>query len=252
MSARKGGLSACHELAPLLPELALGMVGGHERETALGHLGDCPVCSIELEQLSAVADGLLAVAPECDPPVGFEVTLVGRLRREPEQPDRGAGWAAHARVLPRRRAVPRRRLRGRPELRRALAVAAVVLAVGLAFGGGWLARAATKNPPARNVRAPMATASLLEHGRRVGTLWIDGGHPPSLAVSVEDLSGPGTVRCQVTTTAGHTENVGTFTLSAGYGSWSAPLRVAPGSVVGARLIDDQGQVVASAQVSHRR
>jgi hypothetical protein len=69
----------CAELSAVLPELALGIADGEERARALEHLAGCPDCRRELEELSRVADELIALAPEREPPAGFEARVLERL-----------------------------------------------------------------------------------------------------------------------------------------------------------------------------
>ena len=63
--------------------LALGSLAGKEREAALGHLETCARCSSEVEELSAAADELLHLAPEAEPPLGFEARVFERLGLSP-------------------------------------------------------------------------------------------------------------------------------------------------------------------------
>jgi len=70
----------CAEIRALLPELALGIADGEERARALEHLGGCADCRRELDELSAIADELVALAPEREPPAGFEGRVIERLR----------------------------------------------------------------------------------------------------------------------------------------------------------------------------
>ena len=76
---------SCKETRELLPELALGILGGEERARALDHLTSCTDCSSELAALSRAADGLLTLAPQHEPPAGFEDRVLARLRRERPQ-----------------------------------------------------------------------------------------------------------------------------------------------------------------------
>ena len=62
-----------------LAELALGVLTGRERARALSHVESCPRCADELEQLSRAADTVVQVAPEVEPPMGFEVRLFERM-----------------------------------------------------------------------------------------------------------------------------------------------------------------------------
>ena len=94
-------------------ELALGVLTGRDRARALAHVESCPRCADELEQLSRVADTVVQVAPEMEPPVGFEVRLFERM--------------GVADVRPRRRRL--RASRWVP-----VGVAAAVVALGLGLG----------------------------------------------------------------------------------------------------------------------
>ena len=94
----------CAEIRALLPELALGIADGEERARALEHLGGCADCRRELDELSAIADELVALAPEREPPAGFEgrvIEPIGRVSR--------LGGRAQAIRTPGPRASPLRR-----------------------------------------------------------------------------------------------------------------------------------------------
>ena len=67
------------EYADELAELALGVLTGRERARALSHVESCQRCADELEQLSRVADAVVQVAPEMEPPMGFEVRLFEKM-----------------------------------------------------------------------------------------------------------------------------------------------------------------------------
>ena len=62
-----------------LAQLALGVLTGRERARVLSAPGVVPVCAEELEQLSRAADAVVAVAPEAEPPLGFETRLFERM-----------------------------------------------------------------------------------------------------------------------------------------------------------------------------
>jgi hypothetical protein len=99
----------CHEIRELAAELALGIADGRDRARVLEHLADCADCRREVESFSAVADELLALAPEQEPPLGFELRVLRALE-------------------------PPRRKRGRTARRLALVAAAVLVAVGVTAG----------------------------------------------------------------------------------------------------------------------
>src|SRR4051812_4586661 len=87
----------CDELREVACEVALDLLTGVERASALAHLEECQECRAEVESLASTADELLTLAPAVEPPAGF---AAGVLRHLDE-------LAAPRRVRP-RRALPRR------------------------------------------------------------------------------------------------------------------------------------------------
>jgi hypothetical protein len=78
----------CTQTWQALPELALGIADGEERAAAIEHLTGCPDCRHELEELSAIADGLLTLVPQREPPPGFEARVLERLKAQDAPPRR--------------------------------------------------------------------------------------------------------------------------------------------------------------------
>ncbi len=70
---------SCERTRELSAELALGILDGEQRAQALRHVADCPECRREVEALTAVADELLMLAPEREPPAGFESRVLAPL-----------------------------------------------------------------------------------------------------------------------------------------------------------------------------
>ncbi len=62
----------CRESESWGAELALGLLSGPDRASALSHLASCPTCRTEVDELAVVADRLLLLAPDEGPPAGFE------------------------------------------------------------------------------------------------------------------------------------------------------------------------------------
>jgi hypothetical protein len=93
---------SCEETRQLVAELALGIADGADRARALRHLAECADCRRELSELSELADELLLLAPEVEPPVGFEsrvLALVQPPRRvRPRRWRRGLAMLAPAAV----------------------------------------------------------------------------------------------------------------------------------------------------------
>jgi predicted anti-sigma-YlaC factor YlaD len=62
----------CGSIREALPEFALGIADGKQHARALEHVAGCSDCHDELELLSSVARDLTALAPQREPPLGFE------------------------------------------------------------------------------------------------------------------------------------------------------------------------------------
>jgi len=91
----------CEQTRDVAAELALGIADGAERAQALRHLAECPDCRRAVEELSAVTDELLLLAPEREPPPGFEARVLGHLAapRPPSRRRRLAALGRRRRVL---------------------------------------------------------------------------------------------------------------------------------------------------------
>lgn len=86
----------CEAVRELLPELAAGVVSGEERARALAHLASCPECRRELDEVTAVLDGLVLLAPAREPAPGFESAVLARLSTDPDRAGRRAWLMAAA------------------------------------------------------------------------------------------------------------------------------------------------------------
>jgi hypothetical protein len=214
----------CEQYADDLAELALGSLAGRDRARALAHVESCPRCAEELEQLTRVADTLVQIAPDVEPPMGFEVRLFERMGVTLAEP------AHHRWRVP--RWVPA-----------VAAAAAAALAVGLGLSLT-SSTAPTVTAQARS-HGGVVSAPLVEHGETVGRVAF-GGTRPWMSMMLADSSARGTVDCVVVTKDGMTHHVGTFVAKAGYGAWIAPLQVAPADVRTAEVVSPSGTVIATA------
>ena len=68
------------EVRELAPELALGIAAGEQRARALAHIASCTECRTLVDELSRAADSMLLIAPQKEPPIGFEAQAVTRVR----------------------------------------------------------------------------------------------------------------------------------------------------------------------------
>jgi hypothetical protein len=220
-----GELQGCNNFSDVLSELALGILTGRDRAAALAHVEGCPRCADELEHLARTADAIVGIAPETEPPVGFEVRLFNRM-----------GLAA----VP---VTPVTRIRARAT-RWALAAAAAVTALGVGLGVGLSAGSGDGS-----AAVAIAQGDLVEHGLKVGHVFIYGGARPWMFMSVADSTAVGQVTCKVVLADGRSVTVGTFSASHGYGSWGAPLHVSPTAVRTAQVVGPSGTVIATAPLS---
>lgn len=196
----------CTRLHELAPELALGVLTGEERAEARKHLATCPDCREHVLELTSVGDGLLALVPGAEPPVGFEDRVLTRLgisagqQAAPTQPISVAQVRAAVTTptstpastptsapgsTPRSRPkhaqqpapIPQQapvvdlaRQRARRGARRWMPIAAAAAAIALVFGfGGWaIGLNGRSGPPAGQVAAatPLLHGTLLSADRR--------------------------------------------------------------------------------------
>jgi Putative zinc-finger len=225
MSRHGEDFTQCEPFQDELAELALGILSGRRRSEVLGHVASCPRCTAELERLSVVADTLLLLAPEVEPPLGFELRLAERLQEA----------AAVYR--------PRRFRRG------AALSAAAVIALALGFGLGTIAAPQNGNAKEQPAAANLTAANLTSHGHVVGEVMISAGSPAWMFMTIEAGAWSGPVTCDVTVAGGTVQQIGAFKLLGGYGAWGAALASPAGQVRSARLVAPDGTVVASAQLS---
>ena len=187
----------CERARAALAEFVLGVLAGDERAALLGHIGACAACRAEAAYLSEVADGLLLLAPEVEPPVGFEAGVVGAWRG------------------------PRRRRLG-VNLAAAAAIAALLTGSAL-----WIATAPERDL-ARSYRRMLAavdgryfTAAPLE-GEVDGAAYGYSGEPSWVFVVVRS-GPPGSYRCSALTESGATVVLGSFELGGAPGHWGTVL-----------------------------
>jgi hypothetical protein len=221
----------CDNVSDELAALALGALSGRDRAASLAHVETCPRCADELEQLVRAADAVVAVAPEVEPPLGFESRLFARM------------GVAEAPIVLHRFRQPRWILTAAAAL---VAAAAIGLGIGLSTGSS---PSGTINAIHRPVGTPVAVADLTENGEDVGQVFTYGGSTPWMFMTLADSSAHGRVICQVVTADGVTHRVGAFTAKDGYGAWGAPLPVTPQDVRRAEVVSPNGTVIATATLT---
>jgi hypothetical protein len=84
------------EVRELVAELAMGVAPGGARAAALAHIATCADCRTRLEETTALVDELLLLAPEHEPPAGFETRVLTALTDRGPLRRRRATWLAAA------------------------------------------------------------------------------------------------------------------------------------------------------------
>jgi hypothetical protein len=218
----------CEAFSDELALLALGTLSGRDRAVVLAHLEGCARCTEELEQLSLAADSLLPLAPEVNPPAGFEVAVFERMGIA--VPARGRSWT----ITP-RRAV--------------LGIAAALVVVGGAFGVGvWVDGSPAPVAVATAPVARLFEADLTSANHYRGELYLAQGKPGWMFMSIDGTGTTGYVTCQLETASGRHVTIGTFWLASGAANWASPLSVPAGTVRSASVVSSSGVVLASAAV----
>ncbi len=210
------GCASCRDLAP---ELAMGLVTGRERATAVAHLQECADCRRHLASLTRLHDEVRSMVPPVDPPVGFEARVLARIGRR--RSARRWPWIA--------------------------AAAAVVVAAFLA-GAAVAARTAAPAPAplAAGVQTVLA-APLVAGGRDVGHVYVHENRS-WLYMYLEDAPDTGPLRCAVLRRDGSVADTAPLRLVDGDAVWGGPIP-AEGTVPAAvQVTDAAGTVVAIAQL----
>ena len=206
----------CSHLRETVAELAVGALGGGERARAVAHLSECPSCRQEAAELTRVADDLLLLAPETEPPPGFESRVLARLEE-------------HRRVR-------------RPRVRMMAAAAAVILVA--TVGGGVAARVMAPDDGPPPVRTALA---LSASGRSTCRVVVSGGDPASLVMTIDGT--PGTsweYLVEAQPAEGKAIPLGRFSLSDGRGMFTATLGIDGADLRSVRVFNTEGELLYEA------
>jgi hypothetical protein len=195
----------CREVRDLATEVALGIATGEERARVLQHIAGCTGCRQEIAELAQVADSLLLLAPEEEPPSGFE----SRVLRRVDQPRRS--------------------------FRRRFATVGAAACVALVVGaGGVLLMLGEDRRLADHYRNALAGANgdyfgvvdlFDEGGEEAGHIFVYEGDPSWVFVSFSEVETPGEYGIQVVTREGERLDGGSFEISAEKRSWGGELPV---------------------------
>jgi hypothetical protein len=207
---------SCDRVRDVLPELATGVASGEVRASALAHLAGCASCRRELDEVAAAADELLLLAPEREPPAGFDLRVLTRLdvKRPGSRPARSSLVLAAAVML--------------------VAAAAVGITWSAGHGDRSLAdqyRSALSVAGGTSMRAADITANR----RTYGNVFVFDGHPSWLFLTME-ASGSGSYPVRLVTKDGRSMQIGTCTLHDGVGDWGTIIDVPVGSIAQIQLV----------------
>jgi len=216
----------CERFADSAEDLALGHATEPERAALLDHAASCADCGSLLRDLSATVDRLLELAPDVEPPVGFETRAVAAMR------DR-RGPAATARRS--------RRL--------VVCVAAACIAAGVLAGVG-ISRLVGEPTRARDtvIAAVIAADVVTPDGSSLGVAEI---HREPRARVLVVLDGPHTWRgkwsCDLRRADGSWTTVGTWAADeAPTGAWTTAITSELTASTAMRIRAADGTVIATA------
>jgi hypothetical protein len=212
---------SCTQFREVAPELALGVLGGAERAEAIIHANGCARCQALVTELTEVADALPLLAPEHEPPPGFErrVLAAGRARRRRST----RRWIASA---------------------AAVAAAAAILSITIVR----VVDAGNDTEPA--VADPVAARMITDTGSwPAGWAYVTNG--TSVAVSINYELTSGRYRIVGTPTNGGSTALGTIAVVDGKGSWTGHSAVPLKSGASIALVGADGQTWCHGTVTKR-
>jgi hypothetical protein len=225
----------CSQVRDLAPELALGVLGGADRAEVLLHVDRCPICRAHINELSETADALALLAPEAEPPAGFEKRLLHSMGV-----DRHRGWRG---ILLSRWAA-------------AAAVAALLLAgssvgalAGLGIIGGHKSRINTeyvealKKMGGKSLKAAPMVAGA---GKQTGEAFAYHGKSSWVVVAVDYNSMPSGAYTVMLDDAQGPHPLGTIKVADGHGVLGATVPAGTATANGVRLVDRDGRMMCEA------
>ena len=209
----------CTDVREVAAEFAFGLLDGETRADVVLHVDRCPTCRALVTELSETADSVVLLAPEAEPPSGFEQRVVGALLGS------------------------RRRERWRTvKLVAAVAAAAVIVSVVAVrvIDGSRTAEVAT---PA------VATVPMVgDNGARVGQVEVvDNGTFADVALTVDYALPDGAYRVVLAPDATDRQVLGTMTVAGGRGAWQGTTSLDQGPTA-LELVDAAGDVPCSARL----
>jgi Putative zinc-finger len=213
----------CAEVRELVPELALGVLSGSERAEVLLHASQCTRCQALIGELGEAADALPSLAPEIEPPTGFETRVLGTLLGSRRKHARRWGLA--------------------------LALTAAAAAIISIVAVQWIDAGSGHTTSSAPVAAVRSVAMVRDRGMRVGRVYATAGKPAAIVVTVDYWVATGTYRVELQPAGGPVQRLGTIQIDDGRGSWGGAARLATSGSTRVALVDSQDTVVCHATLS---
>ncbi len=208
----------CSDFDTDAAELALGLVDDPRRTALVEHAASCRRCQARLDDLVAVVDQLVLLAPQVEPPAGFETRALARMGA----PAADLGWARRARILT------------------SLLALVATLTLGMVVGR-MLVHTTGRAERTANIHNAAGAA--------VGEVHLVADPRPHILVSVlRPPTTPGMRTCELERPDGSWAVVGTWTKEEiSTGVWAAALDPALMHAKAMRVTNDDGALLASAQ-----
>jgi hypothetical protein len=250
-------------------EVALEILSGAERADALGHMEHCVSCRVLVEGLAQTGDSLLLLAPEAEPPMGFESRVAAHVAQDAQRhqapPAFGEPVAEpageHGQVVelggragptPIRPKQPSQRARTIRRRRTALAAAAAAAII----VGGTAAGVTVIEHNGSSGHSEVADQSSLRSGQfmaatgqQVGQVYTYSGNPSWVFMNVDASGANGTYTCELKLANGATVPLGQFDVHDGIGEWAHTVAVDVKQITTARLVSPSGATLATAKLS---
>jgi hypothetical protein len=202
----------------LLAEAALGVLAEPERGEVLAHAASCPSCGRALDELVHVSDRLVALAPEAEPPPGFEQRVLVRVGAIDD---------------------------GRRRLPRWIPAAAAVVLLVVGVGVGLLLA-----PPGDGIAGFEQAELRTAEGTVVGELLLAGDRDRAVVLRLDHYREGVAYRCQLVLADGSVLDVGRWQPDEGSEArWWAATVETTGSVVEARMLAPDGSIWADGRLS---
>jgi hypothetical protein len=214
--------SMCVEVRELAPELALGTAGGPERAEALQHASECGPCRALIGELAEAADALPLLAPEAEPPAGFEERVLAALR------------------------APRRRNRRR--LAAVVAVAAAAATIVSIVGVRVVESVQETNGTSTAASAVRSAQMTGANGLDVGDVFVSNGVPAAVVVNVNYQVPSGTYDIEFRS-GSTSKRLGDVRIDDGRGSWGGVAELPRSATGSIALVDADGNVVCEARLT---